>query len=1025
MSRHSMIGKNWVGMRRAWRLAMLSAVGVAVASSVVHAQLVFVNAQDELNPEPNLSCAAGGALSTCLDNQLATAGDGLWGFLETGAPSGDGIANIYESNTENAPELRMTVPAPNGTYEAYAVFWADVNVQFLIRAGFTSNPGNNTLFGRTTGANATASIFGGSAIWATPPADNPDPNMVSDDNDNDDTNILNPLTGANPYVTHIPDGGGGSRMYLAPLGQVTASGGAGFNVFIDDFPSTNDQNRTQFEGVAYVAAGADAFLEATIDRATGNLSVSNTTGGALNISRYAISSPAGGLDPDSWDSIADGGNSSISETDAWTIATDGAIVSGNFLLEESETGGSNGAQLAATTGVFNLGNAWIKSTFQDVLVSLELTNGQKVQLLPTYTGDAYDAGDFDGDYDVDFGDYSILIGNLHVPVADGLTQLQRYHLGDMNNNGTVDRNDFFSFRTAYFAANPGAGAADFNAMVAAGGVPEPSSLLLVTLASGLVAAGARRRSRLSSQVSHQGVYTMIQRGTRGGRLMAVAVAVVVGLFLSPVQAEDVTGWLPYLGNMTDLTGADTNSPTYGTGAENNIDNSGIYGSLQSPINLDPSEEAVLNGRIRIIGMSGAGREFRWGMWKKVVQPLNPNTNATAGWLGYMALNGAGTGTGRLEAKNPDGDFQTALFISDFGGGSLAQFSGPAPDCGGETPLTDGSCNQGGQRQFLLAENAPQGNAGFASDIWYTFEIRVGRYGENEATVSGSLVADVTNPIGDYNDNGVVDAADYVIVRQNMGTNFELPNRAAANTGNVSEADYTSWRNNFGNIAGRPYVMNIGGGLDVNGLPPTDPVNNPDGTYTPHVTFEFDRVGLLFGGALDADQAIFDNVTINKQTIETLDLLVNTTTGATTIRNNLAASFDVNYYEISSDTNSLREMGGWTSLDSLEGNDPVGEGWDEAGGNSDAILSEGNLTGFESLVQNDTVPLGNAFRTVANGGTQGMNDLRFFVGLTDGSVLRGTVTYESSGFGSVVPEPTALVLVLFGALGFVSVRRHRK
>jgi hypothetical protein len=59
------------------------------------------------------------------------------------------------------------------------------------------------------------------------------------------------------------------------------------------------------------------------------------------------------------------------------------------------------------------------------------------------------------------------------------------------------------------------------------------------------------------------------------------------------QAEDVTGWLPYQGNMVDLAMANTNDPVYGTNAPNNIDNSGIYGSLQTPISLNPSEEAVL------------------------------------------------------------------------------------------------------------------------------------------------------------------------------------------------------------------------------------------------------------------------------------------------------------------------------------------------------------------------------------------------------------------------------------------------
>jgi hypothetical protein len=220
------------------------------------------------------------------------------------------------------------------------------------------------------------------------------------------------------------------------------------------------------------------------------------------------------------------------------------------------------------------------------------------------------------------------------------------------------------------------------------------------------------------------------------------------------------------------------------------------------------------------------------------------------------------------------------------------------------------------------------------------------------------------------------------------------------------------------------VFNIGGGLDVNGQPPPLVVDGVPNTYTDHVTFEFDRVGFLFGGALDADGALFDNVQINKQTIETLDLLVDPTTGATRIRNNLPGTLDLAYYEISSATNSLRRTGGWASIDSTEGGDPVGAGWDVAGGSSDAILSESNLTGSLPLAQNGFVTLGNAFKTVANGGVQGTQDLRFFVGLTNGSVLRGTVTYGSAGFGSLVPEPGTLAMLLMGCVPAMSIRRRR-
>jgi glucose/arabinose dehydrogenase len=49
--------------------------------------------------------------------------------------------------------------------------------------------------------------------------------------------------------------------------------------------------------------------------------------------------------------------------------------------------------------------------------------------------------------------------------------------------------------------------------------------------------------------------------------------------------------------------------------------------------------------------------------------------------------------------------------------------------------------------------------------------------------------------GDYNDDGTVDAADYVVWRNNVGTNVLLPNDAIGNT--IGPAHYDQWRANFG------------------------------------------------------------------------------------------------------------------------------------------------------------------------------------------------------------------------------------
>jgi hypothetical protein len=53
--------------------------------------------------------------------------------------------------------------------------------------------------------------------------------------------------------------------------------------------------------------------------------------------------------------------------------------------------------------------------------------------------------------------------------------------------------------------------------------------------------------------------------------------------------------------------------------------------------------------------------------------------------------------------------------------------------------------------------------------------------------------------GDYNNNGRVDAADYVMWRENLNKNVVLPNDQSA--GSVNAGDYTVWRNNFGRALG--------------------------------------------------------------------------------------------------------------------------------------------------------------------------------------------------------------------------------
>jgi hypothetical protein len=55
-------------------------------------------------------------------------------------------------------------------------------------------------------------------------------------------------------------------------------------------------------------------------------------------------------------------------------------------------------------------------------------------------------------------------------------------------------------------------------------------------------------------------------------------------------------------------------------------------------------------------------------------------------------------------------------------------------------------------------------------------------------------------VGDYNGNGIVDAADYVVWRDSVGA-ATLLNRDTTNVGAIGSGDYDSWRSRFGNTSG--------------------------------------------------------------------------------------------------------------------------------------------------------------------------------------------------------------------------------
>jgi hypothetical protein len=66
-----------------------------------------------------------------------------------------------------------------------------------------------------------------------------------------------------------------------------------------------------------------------------------------------------------------------------------------------------------------------------------------------------------------------------------------------------------------------------------------------------------------------------------------------------------------------------------------------------------------------------------------------------------------------------------------------------------------------------------------------------------AYVQAHIPLPLTVPVpGDYNNNGIVDAADYTVWREKLGTSTNLPNDTTP--ASVTQADYDVWKSNYGN-----------------------------------------------------------------------------------------------------------------------------------------------------------------------------------------------------------------------------------
>ncbi len=126
----------------------------------------------------------------------------------------------------------------------------------------------------------------------------------------------------------------------------------------------------------------------------------------------------------------------------------------------------------------------------------------------------------------------------------------------------------------------------------------------------------------------------------------------------------------------------------------------------------------------------------------------------------------------------------------------------------------------------------------------------------------------------------------------------------------------------------------------------------------------------------------------------LSLEVNTVTGQTALLGHSDEVNDINFYEITSESNSLDDEN-WSSLadQDYEGSGPPdgsGNGWEEAGGVGPHALAEAFLLGNSTIGVSQSVSLGRGFDVGV-----GTEDLEFMYRTDTGAIIEGLVEYVSS------------------------------
>lgn len=221
------------------------------------------------------------------------------------------------------------------------------------------------------------------------------------------------------------------------------------------------------------------YISLEVNRATGLVTLKNTTSGAVPISAYQISSPAGSLTAASLNSIAGEAGFPTGNGSGNGWETDGANDS-TQVLETFLTGTSS-----FTVGSIPLGNIYSGSGIadEDLVLHYRTTGGALVKSITTYVGAASLPGDYNDSGNVDGDDLTVW--------KNSFGQTGASLPADGDNSGAVDGSDFLLWQRQFGQSS--------SATDAAVGVPEPASI--VAAVSLLLPVLVRRRRGVPSQAS--------------------------------------------------------------------------------------------------------------------------------------------------------------------------------------------------------------------------------------------------------------------------------------------------------------------------------------------------------------------------------------------------------------------------------------------------------------------------------------------------------------------------------------------